>query len=484
MIATQPAADEFWDEQAQKFFAEEDNDAGFDVALDPDAKYVDRVDSDFDDDESDAGSESEQEEEKKAKSKAGYVDPRNRARKKVKVEQPTAPTVAPAMVPVEPVKKEKRVYKKKLVASSDRVVRRSTKQATEVANISEQLARKVRRKNVKRVVRLPTQAEILREADKTERKNIASLHAIRKWEEAEKLRRKPKGPVLTGPRVVYHSKGDKTFISFRDCDGYQVLTGCLRALEGRTAIDAPALPEVLEPGPVYGAALTACDLAPPPMVTPASLKKTSLGAYAAASGVAVDAAANVPKRASPRPPHISMQAPVPPPPLAAPPIAVQKREPKREENVAVAAVSVVVYEEKKIEVKREAVAPSFTAPAPPEIVAAAPVAPVVATAVPVSAPTAPIVIQTVPEVPAVVPAVPAAPAVRGLPLPPPPPMVVAASTPKSAPKKKAASRKRDREAEDLESSVSRSSNKAVSPTMGTSRSGRAIKKKDMSDFLD
>jgi hypothetical protein len=76
MIATQPAADEFWDEKAQKFFAEEEGDDGFDVALDPDAKYVDKVDSDFDEDESSAESE-EVEEEKAEKKKQLYQDPRN-----------------------------------------------------------------------------------------------------------------------------------------------------------------------------------------------------------------------------------------------------------------------------------------------------------------------------------------------------------------------------------------------------------------------
>ncbi len=38
MLAAAPAPDQFWDEHGGKF-AEEENDMGFDVALDPDASY-------------------------------------------------------------------------------------------------------------------------------------------------------------------------------------------------------------------------------------------------------------------------------------------------------------------------------------------------------------------------------------------------------------------------------------------------------------
>ena len=125
MIATQPAGDEFWDERAQAFFAEEEGDKGFDVALDPDAHYVDKVDSDFDEDESSAASESEAEEEKGPKAKSTYVDPRNRGAKKKQKTEPAATAAATAAEPVAPSvagatpapeKREKRVYKKKQVA--------------------------------------------------------------------------------------------------------------------------------------------------------------------------------------------------------------------------------------------------------------------------------------------------------------------------------------------------------------------------------
>ncbi len=125
MIATQPAADEFWDEKAQKFFAEEDDDNVFDIALDPDAKYVDKVDSDFDEDESSAESE-EVEEEKAVKKKQLYQDPRNK-----KTQQPKKPAKSVSFgdslaVPAEEegaaakAPKQKREYSKKQVAASDR----------------------------------------------------------------------------------------------------------------------------------------------------------------------------------------------------------------------------------------------------------------------------------------------------------------------------------------------------------------------------
>lgn len=73
---------------------------------------------------------------------------------------------------------------------------------------------------------------MLREAAETERINVASLHEIRKWEEEEKARRKTKGPVLTGPRVLYHSKGSADTLTFRDADG--VLPAFFATLDGKT----------------------------------------------------------------------------------------------------------------------------------------------------------------------------------------------------------------------------------------------------------
>ncbi len=433
MIATQPAGDEFWDERAQAFFAEEEGDKGFDVALDPDAHYVDKVDSDFDEDESSAASESEAEEEKGPKAKSSYVDPRNRGgakKKKQKTEPaaaaaappPEAAPVAPSVVGVTgaPEKREKRVYRKKQVASSDRVVRTSTSKATEVANFSEKMFRKTRRKNAKRVVRVPTQAEILREADKTERQNIASLHAIRKWEEAEKLRRKPKGPVLTGPRVVYHSKGEKTFVTFRDCDGCGVLSGCLRALEGRTDANAPAFPKPPEPGPVAAAAMAACDVAAPPVPPPMTSQKK-----AARPAVPV-----------PPPPLRRVVAPPPLPPVPVPVAAVVAESP------AAGVFPPVVEPERK----RRA------SPRPPQVTLLAPVMQSVAQ-------------RAVPE------------------LPDPPPTPVAAS---HVPKKKtSAPKKRDREL--LPPVPVTPATPASQPPSGAglSRSGRAIKKsKHMDDFAE
>jgi hypothetical protein len=135
-----------------------------------------------------------------------------------------------------PKPKEKRVYRKraKLIEASDRVVRNSTKIRTEVANETAAIVKKTRRKNGKRKVRVYTQAEILKEADKTERENISSLHAIKAWEEQEKKRRKPKGPVITGPRVIYHSKEGVDTITFRECDGLNVLPFFFQSLDGGT----------------------------------------------------------------------------------------------------------------------------------------------------------------------------------------------------------------------------------------------------------
>jgi hypothetical protein len=76
---------------------------------------------------------------------------------------------------------------------------------------------------------------MLAEAVETERINVESLNAIRKWEEDEKARRKVKGPILTGPRVVYRSVGSRTVLTFRDCDDVGVLPVCLRSLVGKTS---------------------------------------------------------------------------------------------------------------------------------------------------------------------------------------------------------------------------------------------------------
>lgn len=221
--AKAPAPDEFWDEHGERF-ADEDNDQGFDVAKDPDAKYVDKVDDDFDIEESSADSE-QVEEEKAPKAKQVYKDPRKKQQAVVKVQ---------GEAPVE--KKAKRVYKKKTttVPSTDRVVRESTKQKTEIMNeLVSSAMKKPRRKNKKRVVRTLTQKEILAEAKKTEKLNTESLNEIKAWEEEEKKRRKKKGPDITGPRVIYHSVGSKTVITFKDCDG-GLLPNYFKGFDGKT----------------------------------------------------------------------------------------------------------------------------------------------------------------------------------------------------------------------------------------------------------
>lgn len=181
------------------------------------------MDDDFDIDESSAESENV-EEERAAKPKQLYKDPRKKNQE--------GPTVVPAQ---KKAKTEKRVYKKRknLVASTDRVVRESTKQKTEIMN--EQISsasKKPKRKNKKRVVRTLSQKEILAEAKITEKLNTESLNAIKAWEEEEKQRRKKKGPDITGARVIYHSVGPKTIITFKDCDG--CLPECFKALDGKT----------------------------------------------------------------------------------------------------------------------------------------------------------------------------------------------------------------------------------------------------------
>lgn len=63
--------------------------------------------------------------------------------------------------------------------------------------------------------------------------NTASLHAIRQWEEEEKARRKVKGPVLSGPREVYHTKEARTVLTYKDCDE-EGLPVYFASLRGRT----------------------------------------------------------------------------------------------------------------------------------------------------------------------------------------------------------------------------------------------------------
>lgn len=197
------------------------------MTKDPDANYVDEVDDDFDVDESSAEAESEGEEEKRPRSKQTYRDPKKRQlqQKRAKVEQEennkleqqkTGELIDVVGEGGEPTEKKRRFYKKTVIAPSDRQVRVSTKLRTEEAKVV--VAKKPRKKHTRKVYVMPTQEEILREAKKTERKNIESLHAIRQWEEEEKARRKVRGPELTGPRMQYYSsaaKGGKTILTFK-----------------------------------------------------------------------------------------------------------------------------------------------------------------------------------------------------------------------------------------------------------------------------
>lgn len=194
--------DDFWDDRAKQFFAEDEADTAFNAELDPDAHYVDEVDEDFDVDESSAPSEDEEEEGGRRRKKKTVAPPKVIKPKKAETTTTTTTTT--------------RKYQKTRVESSDRVVRTSTKQRTEETKVAEAFAKQTRRKNRKRERRMPTQDEILREADVTERLNIESLHQIRKWEEDEKERRRVKGPDTSGPRVIYHSKGSKTYITFKE----------------------------------------------------------------------------------------------------------------------------------------------------------------------------------------------------------------------------------------------------------------------------
>ena len=277
MLAKAPAADEFWDEQAQQFFAEEDGDNGFDVQKDPDANYVDKVDEDFDESESEASSE-HVDDEKSSRRKSTYVDPRKR------VVPPAGPKklVGVAGQPEKPVKREKRVYKKTKVETSDRVVRGSTKARTEITNEVASMVQKTRRKNRKRIVRVMTQAEILRAADKTERENIASLNAIKAWEAEERNKRKPRAPVVSGPRVIYHSSQlntkCQTVLIWRDCDTTNLLPKVFESFDGLTNLNPPnkkianvQIPQFEMPAPpppiMYTEEVTSVAVAPPPVMT-------------------------------------------------------------------------------------------------------------------------------------------------------------------------------------------------------------------------
>lgn len=172
-----------------------------------------------------------EEERKEAKTGKLYKDPRKKGQDRV--------TVAPAQETRSTAQEsapQHKAKKQKVIAATDRKVRETTKVRTMMQNEEmKERQKKPRRKNKKRVWKQPTQAEILQEAKETERKNTESLHAIRQWEEEEKARRKVKGPVLTGPRVVYHSKGAKTTLIFRDCDDDpESLPDFFASLRGRT----------------------------------------------------------------------------------------------------------------------------------------------------------------------------------------------------------------------------------------------------------
>lgn len=169
------------------------------------------------------------EEERKAKGKTQYRDPRLAAKREPEV-------ATPALEAREAHVKEPRPKKQKTITTSDRKVRETTKMRTQIQNNElQERQSKPRRKNKKREWRQPTQAEILREAKETERKNTESLNQIRAWEEDEKARRKVKGPVLVGPRMIYHSKGPQTIITFKDCDADDsALPEYFASLRGRT----------------------------------------------------------------------------------------------------------------------------------------------------------------------------------------------------------------------------------------------------------
>lgn len=68
-------------------------------------------------------------------------------------------------------------------------------------------------KKLKSPIHILTQEELLEEAKITEQYNIESLQILQKLEEEKKKFHLFK-PIITGPRIIYHSKQGKDLITF------------------------------------------------------------------------------------------------------------------------------------------------------------------------------------------------------------------------------------------------------------------------------
>lgn len=210
--------------------------------FDEDSSEEDEVDTDFDQEEEQVNEEAEakvaeeiaqKEDDQQPKKKNIYVDPAKQKKPVIKIKSTKEPEKEASPFKKYPKpqyigsdneyeeeEEDAKEKKKKKSSPSTPTIRKSTRrlslQKAEEREKKRQLeeSKKKPRASKTKSHKVYSQEELLKEAKITEAKNIASLQVLMQLEELNKAQRQRKKPVLTGPRVIFHSNNKGDFVTF------------------------------------------------------------------------------------------------------------------------------------------------------------------------------------------------------------------------------------------------------------------------------